>query len=158
MTPEKINFLKTEFIPLIQKLNGNEEGNWGKMNAQQMTEHVSAFFKVSTGKIFFPLTTPQEHLPKYKEFLLSDKEFRENTKAPVLPEDPLPLRFTNMKDAIDDLKDSVNNFFEYFKDHPSKTTLHPAFGELNFDEWVQLHYKHVIHHLKQFGLIDSISA
>jgi hypothetical protein len=33
--------------------------------------------------------------------------------------------------------------------------LHPAFGDLNFTEWVQLHHKHVTHHLKQFGLIEN---
>jgi hypothetical protein len=89
--------------------------------------------------------------------LLSENEFKENTKAPaaVLPEEPLPLRYPNMQQAKDDLKISVDDFFEFFKNDPSKTTLHPAFGELNFDEWVQLHHKHVTHHLKQFGLIEN---
>lgn len=155
MTPEKIHFLKDQFIPLLQKLKGDEIGRWGKMNAQQMTEHVSGFFKVSTQKIYFPLTTPSEHLPRYKEFLLSDKEFRENTKAPVLPEEPLPLRLPSMHEALQELQADVNDFFNFFKNDPLKTTLHPAFGELNFNEWIQLHHKHVIHHLKQFGLTQS---
>ena len=152
MDQTKIDYLKN-FIPLLANLKGDEKGKWGKMNAQQMTEHVSAFFKVSTQKIHFPLTTPLEHLPKYKEFLWSDKEFKENTKAPVLPEEPLPLHYATMQLAIDDLKKSLADFFEFFKNDPLKTTLHPAFGELNFDEWVQLHYKHVTHHVKQFGLM-----
>ena len=153
MTEEKRSFLKNDLVPLLGSLKGDEMGKWGKMNAQQMVEHVSGFFKVSTQKIYFPLTTPAEHLPKYKEFLLSDKEFRENTKAPVLPEDPLPLQFSTMQEAMDDIKKSVEDFFEFFQNDPSKTTLHPAFGELSFDEWVQLHHKHVTHHLKQFGLL-----
>ncbi len=69
MTEEKQSFLKNEFVSILKKLKGDENGKWGKMNAQQMAEHVSAFFKVSTQKIKFPLTTPEEHLPKYKEFL-----------------------------------------------------------------------------------------
>ena len=156
MTDEKKSFLKNDLIRLLQNLKGDENGKWGKMNAQQMVEHVSGFFKVSTQKIHFPLTTPLEHLPKYKEFLLSDKEFRENTRAPVLPEEPLPLRYPNMEAAINDLTKSVEDFFEFFKANNSKTTLHPAFGELNFNEWVQLHHKHVTHHLKQFGLIYGV--
>ena len=155
MTEEKRSFLKNDLISLLKKLHGDEKGKWGKMNAQQMTEHLAGFFKVSTNKIHFPLTTPAEHLPKYKEFLLSDKEFRENTKAPVLPEEPLPLQYATMQEAIDDLTNSVDDFFAFFKDDPSRTTLHPAFGELNFNEWVQLHHKHVTHHLKQFGLIKN---
>jgi tRNA A58 N-methylase Trm61 len=47
------------------------------MNVQQMVEHVTDFFKVSFDHIKFDLVTPEEHLPKYKEFLMSDKEFRE---------------------------------------------------------------------------------
>ena len=155
MTEAKKAFLQNDLIFLMNKLSGDEKANWGKMNAQQMIEHVSAFFKVSTQKIQFPLTTPVEHLPKYKEFLLSEKEFRENTKAPVLPEEPLPLRYSNMQGALEKLKKSVEEFFEFFKKDPDKKTLHPAFGDLNFDEWVQLHHKHITHHLKQFGLIDN---
>lgn len=29
----------------------------------------------------------------------------------------------------------------------------PVLGDLNFEEWIMLHYKHVMHHAKQFGLI-----
>jgi hypothetical protein len=153
VTEEKAAFVKESFIPLVKKLTGDEKGKWGKMNAQQMIEHVAGFFKVSTEKIHFPLTTPAEHLPKYKEFLWSDKEFRENTQAPMLPEEPLPLRYSSMQEATADLEKSIHDFFVFFGDDRSKTTLHPAFGELNFNEWVQLHHKHATHHLKQFGLM-----
>ena len=148
----KRKFLEDQFISLIQKIDPSASPRWGKMNAQQMVEHVSAFFRVSAGKLKFPLATPQELLPKYRAFLLSEKEFRENTKAPVLPEEPLPLRHATMDEAIIDLEKQVNNFFKYFEDDLEKKTLHPAFGELNFEEWVQLHHKHVKHHLKQFGI------
>lgn len=149
----KINFIQTEFIDLVNTLNPTSKGIWGKMNAQQMVEHVADFFKVSTGKIVFTLTTPVEHLPKYKEFLLSDKAFKENTKAPVLPEEPFTTRNTTMQIAIEELKTETNDFFTFFENEKLKTTQHPAFGELNFEEWVLLHYKHLQHHAKQFGLI-----
>ncbi|CAF3934715.1 unnamed protein product [Rotaria sp. Silwood1] len=149
----KIEFIQTGFIELVSSLNATKTGNWGKMNAQQMVEHIADFFKVSTGKIVFALTTPVEHLPKYKEFLLSDKAFKENTKAPVLPEEPLATRNSSMQNAIEELRNEINEFSSYFEENKLKTTLHPAFGELNFDEWVLLHYKHLQHHAKQFGLI-----
>ena len=148
----KLKFLETGFMPLVKQIDPVASPRWGKMNAQQMVEHVSAFFKVSTDKIQFPLATPAEHLPKYKGFLLSEKEFRENTKAPVLPPEPLPLQLGTMNEAVDELEQEVKDFIRYFADDPQKNTLHPAFGELNFEEWVQLHHKHVKHHLKQFGV------
>ena len=122
MDTQKLQFVTKGCLPLFKNITADATGNWGIMNAQQMVEHVAVFFDVSTEKIKFPLVTPVEHLPKYKEFLLSDKEFRENTKAPIT--------------VIGE-----------------KKTLHPVFGELNFEEWVLLHYKHVGHHLKQFGMV-----
>jgi len=155
MDVQKLNFITKECVLLFKNLSGDKMGNWGKMNAQQTVEHLAAFFNVSAGKIKFDLVTPVEHLPKYKEFLLSDKEFRENTKAPasVIGEEALPLRYANMDEALEKLAGSITAFENYFKDDPLKTSLHPVFGELNFEEWVLLHYKHVTHHLRQFGVL-----
>lgn len=152
MNQEKFDFISVDFIPLLNALQADAAGKWGKMNGQQMVEHVAGFFKVSTGKIKFPLVTPVEHLPKYKEFLNSDKEFRENTKAPVLPEEPLPVRYATMTESINELARDIKEFVDKFSNNDQLKTMHPVFGELNFDEWVLLHYKHVTHHLKQFGL------
>ena len=155
MNTAKLDFIQHQFINLIKDLPADAAGKWGKMNAQQMIEHVTGFFKVSSGKLHFDLVTPEEHLPKFKEFLLGDKEFRENTKAPVsvLGEEALPLRTANMNDAVAALQKSIDEFILYFKEDARKTTLHPVFGKLNFEEWILLHYKHVLHHAKQFGLI-----
>jgi hypothetical protein len=145
-------FLEKQLIPLMRQIDTAASPRWGKMNAQQMVEHVSSFFQISTNQIKFPLATSEELLPKFYAFLMSEKEFRENTKAPILPEEPLPLQYETMDEAVANLEQQVNEFFIYFTDDPEKKTLHPAFGELNFEEWVQLHHKHVKHHLKQFGI------
>jgi hypothetical protein len=155
MDEQKLNFITKEYLPLLKNLPADALGNWGKMNAQQMVEHIAAFFAVSAGKIKFDLVTPVEHLPKYREFLFSDKEFRENTKAPVtvIGEEALPLRYATMDEALENLTTSIAAFENYFKEDAEKKTLHPVFGELNFKEWVLLHYKHVMHHARQFGLV-----
>jgi Protein of unknown function (DUF1569) len=155
MDEQKLKFITKECIPLFNKVPANDPGKWGKMSGQQMVEHIAAFFYVSTGKIKFDLVTPEEHLPKYKEFLLSDKEFRENTKAPanVIGEEPLPLRYASMDEALENLTEAISYFEKYFKENVDKRTMHPVFGELNFEEWVLLHYKHVTHHLRQFGVM-----
>jgi len=155
MNEEKLKFLQNDFIESVQKLNTDTLPKWGKMNAQQMVEHVTDFFKVSTKKLLFPLVTPVEHLPKYLEFLYSDKPFRENTKGPenIVPVEPSPTYYPTLQAAVETLEKEVTDFFAYFKGDADKKTLHPVFGELNFEEWVLLHYKHVTHHLRQFGLV-----
>jgi hypothetical protein len=149
----KLQFLQNEYIPLIQGIDPATPPRWGKMSLQQMVEHVTGFFKLSTGRLHMPLVTPAEQLPKFKEWLMSEKEFRENTRAPMLPDEPFPLIKPNLQAAIDWLKREVNDFCHHYDDDQEKKHLHPVFGELNFAEWVQLHHKHVKHHLKQFGVI-----
>ena len=156
MATEKSAFLDSTMFELLIKLDVNHPNKWGTMNAQQMVEHLRDFFMVSTGDLHFDLAVPEEYLPKYLEFLRSDKAFRENTKAPasVLGEEPLPLRFNDIDEARKALRLAVSHFFEYFETNSGAKTLHPAFGNLGFDDWVLLHYKHVTHHLRQFGLLD----
>ncbi len=155
---DKQQFIENGFSEFVKKLAANTTGNWGKMNAQQMAEHVTAFFKLSSGKLVMPVLTPEEQLPKLKAFLVSDKEFRENTKAPkeVIGDDPLPLRNETMEAAIYKLEKSIKEFFQYFFNDATKTSSHPVFGVLNFEEWILLHYKHVLHHAKQFGYVAGV--
>lgn len=152
---EQLNFLKNEYIQIIGQAATSAQPKWGKMNFQQMVEHVTAFFKVSTQKIKFDLVSPPEHMPKLKDFLMSDKQFRENTKAPlnIIGEEPFPVHYSSVEEAIKKLEKEVDHFFHFYQNDPSATAVHPVFGELNFDEWVRLHYKHVTHHLRQFGLL-----
>lgn len=155
MPPDKIIFIREKLVDLIAGLSEQEKPLWGKMNAHQMIEHLTDFFNVSIEKIVFPLVTPQEQLVKYRQFLYSDIAFRENTKAPtaILGDLPLPVKSATFIEAQKKLQETVEDFFGYFSLRPGKTTMHPVFGLLNFDEWIMLHYKHVQHHLRQFGVI-----
>lgn len=158
MASNKQDFIRTQLFSSLQDITPETKGHWGKMSPQHMIEHLADFFDVSSGKLLFELVTPGEQLPKYKEFLLSDKQFRENTKAPlsVIGDDPQPLRNASVEDAAQVLQKSVDGFFIYFENNPEAKTVHPVFGPLNFDEWVLLHFKHVAHHLRQFGLKSYI--
>jgi oxepin-CoA hydrolase/3-oxo-5,6-dehydrosuberyl-CoA semialdehyde dehydrogenase len=153
---EKADFLQNGSFLLLQNLSDDSTALWGKMNARQMLEHLNDFYEVSFEKIIFPLITAEEHLPKYREFLYSEKPFKENTKAPaaVLGEEPSPIRTASLQAAKDLLKQTVEYFFNYFQKDPLIKTSHPVFGALNYDEWVMLHYKHVTHHFKQFNLLS----
>jgi hypothetical protein len=157
MPTDQLEFIQNGQFLLLEKLTAESPANWGVMNAQQMVEHISDFFNVSTEKIKTKLFTPEEHLPKFMEFLYSDKQFRENTKAPaeLLVEEAQPERYPDLATVKQQLQQTVNNFLNYFKNDPGKKTLHPVFDWLNFEEWIRLHYKHVTHHLRQFGLMGK---
>jgi len=152
MNFEKENFLRTKLISHLQKLKIETQPRWGKMNVQQMIEHFTDVMMVASGKIKLPIVTPPDKLPRLQEFMMSEKPFKENTKSPVLGEEPVPLKKHTKEAAIGKLQEEIIYFFETFERNPGLKTTNPVFGELDFDMNIQLLYKHALHHLKQFGI------
>jgi len=152
MNKEKEIFLRKKFVTLLQQLNDTAPARWGKMNVQQMIEHFTDALMAANGKIRLPVITPADKLPRFYEFLLSEKQFKENTKSPVLGDDPAPIRKNTKQAAIGKLQEELIYFFETFRNNPGLKTINPAFGELNYEENIQLLYKHALHHLRQFGV------
>lgn len=146
-------FLEEEFPALLSKLNADAKGNWGVMNGQQMVEHFIEVVLVAAGKIPLQLFTPPDRLPKMREFLFSDAPFRENTKNPLMKDQPPPLRLPDMPTAISELNRAMQVFFRAFEKDPAKEIINPFFGPLNLEQQVHLLHKHALHHLKQFDLV-----
>lgn len=154
MNLEKENFLRTRFIGYLQRLDPATPPIWGKMSVQSMIEHFGGdAVRNASGrlKIEKMVTTP-ENLPWMREFMMSEKPFRRNTKNPLLGEEPSPLRYKTIQAAIGALQQELIYFFEAFEKDPQLITRNPFFGELNFEQNVQLLHKHAIHHLRQFGV------
>lgn len=152
MIKEKEKFLRKKFIPLLQQLKADEPARWGKMNVQQMVEHFTDAVMAASGKIKLPVITPEEKLPRLREFLMSEKPFKENTKNPLMAEEPAPLKKNTKEAAIGKLQEELIYFFTAFEKNPGLKTVNPIFGELSYTENIQLLYKHALHHLRQFGV------
>ena len=84
--------------------------------------------------------------------MMSEKPFKENTKNPLMAEEPVPLRFHTVQAAIGALQQELIYFFDAFAKDPRLITRNPFFGDLNFEQNVQLLHKHALHHLRQFGV------
>lgn len=138
---------------MMRTLDANATGNWGVMNAQQMVEHFAESISYATGKNNQSLHTPAEHVAKYKEFAMSDKEFKPNTKNALMGDTPLPTQKASMEEAVRAVEEEIKNFETFFKEHPGATLTNSFFGDLNFEEWTHLLHKHAVHHLKQFSLM-----
>ena len=154
MNTAKQAFLKEEFIPLLRRLQPGQKGKWGKMDAQQMVEHFRQALKVANGKINAPLhSNDMERLQKIRQFLMIDVPFKENTRSPLLGEEPLPHKFSSLQEAIDKLEVELQDVFSVYENNEGKIILNPVFGELDYEQQVQLLHKHATHHLVQFGLL-----
>jgi hypothetical protein len=152
---QKASFLKREYIPLLKTLTPDAERKWGKMNMQQMVEHMSDSVRIANGKDPHTLVTPEENLEKMQAFLMSDKPFKENTPNRLLPDDPAEHRHADISAAIAELDGEIQDFFKAFGQDKEKTIMNPFFGALTLDMWVQLLHKHAWHHLKQFGVTPN---
>ena len=153
MNEEKLQFLKHRLVILLRQVPSDTHPLWGKMTLQQMVEHFSDSVRIAAGKTAYTnIVTPEEHLDKMRSFLVSEKPFRENTLNPLMPEVPAPVRNRSAEEALSELKAELADFFDVFERNPIKATRNPIFGDLNFEENVQLLYKHALHHLKQFGI------
>lgn len=149
---EKAAFLRSEYTKQLLALKPDAQGLWGKMNVQQMIEHMADYVRIGSGKTPVRVFTPEDQLPRMQAFLESEKPFRENTPNSLLPDTPMAERHTDIKNAITELQSELDHFFEVFKNEPEKKVTNPFFGYLDYEMSVQLLHKHATHHLRQFGV------
>jgi hypothetical protein len=123
------------------------------MTLQQMIEHFSDSVRIASGKTAHPdFVFPPEQLQKYREFMLSEKPFKENTANPLMPEVPAPVINVSTQEAINELQKEINFFLSVFEKNNLQVTRSPFYGDLNYEQNVHLLHKHALHHLRQFGI------
>jgi hypothetical protein len=154
MQSEKMSFLHRDLINLLKKLSPDAKGKWGVMNGHEMVEHMIYTMQIANGRKSFPLQIDEERLKKNYAFMMSEKDFRENTKNLLLRETPMPPQHKTIDQSLDALQKEIDHFFHVYESQPGLRILNPFFGNLNFEEQVQLLYKHSRHHLRQFGLVE----
>lgn len=151
----KLDFLQHRFVTIIASLPPDTTPRWGKMNLQQMVEHMTDSIQIATEKIKPNYHQTTEVTEKMKSFMMSEKPFRENTPNPLMSETPLPTRFDKLQDSLDELQAEIDLFAKHFQDDQQKMVKNPFFGELTGTEWTHLLHKHAMHHLSQFGYSPS---
>ena len=149
---DKKKFLKEEFTKLLSDLKAEQKGKWGKMNAQQMVEHMSYSFRVASGRHPEKPAYSPEITQKSYQFMMTEKPFRENTPNQLLPDEPPVVKNKSMQETSAELQLEIDYFFQVYSENPGMRTINPFFGNLNFEEQVQLLHKHATHHARQFGL------
>ncbi len=151
------DFVFNQSFQLLNGLLPSAKPIWGRMNAQQMIEHLTLAVNVSNGINQLELLTPLSKLEKTKNLLLmGDRAMPKLFHNPALPSDPIPCQNKTIKESISALHTSLQLFKNLFQIDPQKTQLHNIFGELNYNEWLWFHYKHFHHHFAQFQLIPYV--
>jgi hypothetical protein len=144
--PSVANELKERAL----RLTPDSERLWGKMNAAQVMAHCAGGLELAAGQMRPPRKLIGRIIgPIVKPLVLRDDEpMRRNTPTidalRVSDERNLDAERTRLLDMID----------RFVATGPAGCTTHPHsfFGPLTPQEWAILMYKHLDHHLRQFGV------
>ncbi len=143
---------------MLRAVPANTSGKWGKLSFQGMVEHMADSVRIANGRDLHDCDATEAHLEKMHDYIRSDKPFKENTVNPFLPAEPAPLRWDVAPEAITELEEELWAFFDLFADDHQRLVTHPVFGDLDYELWVNLLYKHAWHHLRQFGVEAELPA
>ncbi|MBI3817578.1 MAG: DUF1569 domain-containing protein [Planctomycetes bacterium] len=131
----------------IQSLTNKSTPAWGKMNVSQMMAHCAAAMRVPTGDLILKKTWLRIIGSMVKKSMLSDKPWKPN--MPTAPE----FKITNTGPFDEEHATMLAVFNKLARGREAvKVYDHPFFGKMTFEEWGRLHYKHLDHHLRQFGV------
>lgn len=134
----------------IDQLDEERQPHWGEMNASEMMAHCSLAFEYNNGQREAKVNPVLRFLlkPMMRKEILGKKPYKKSA--------PTASYFKVFKTESFDLekqrlKQNVINFSN--AGEPAATTRkHAWLGNLSGKEWSWLMYKHLDHHLNQFGV------
>ena len=139
----------TELTQRLETVRPDSPRLWGTMTAPQAVAHCAIALEWAVGD----RRAPRMFIGRLigglvkKKALGNDEPLRKNT--PTAPE----IKIADARDlAIERAR--LRKLIERFSQAgPTGCTAHPHtfFGKLTPDEWAVLMYKHIDHHLRQFG-------
>lgn len=136
-------------VARINKLTPATQRQWGKMNVSQMLAHCKVAFSVPLSEK--PMKRSMLGLMlgwAFKSKLYNESPWKHNlsTSPSFIIKDE--REFEKEKRELTDL---INKFFTKGPDQVGKFP-HPMFGSFTSAQWGQAMYKHLDHHLRQFGV------
>jgi hypothetical protein len=139
---------RKEILDRIERLGAGATRQWGKMDGAQMLTHCAIAVEQANGDLKRPRALIGRIFgPFVKPILLGEKPFMKNA-----PTDPAFV----VSDARDfgrekaRLLAALKKLLALDPARPATIT-HSFFGPLTGSEWGVLVYKHLDHHLRQFG-------
>jgi hypothetical protein len=134
-------------IARINKLTQSSQPLWGKMNVDQMFKHTNEAIIVAFGENNIKVNFLMRLLGKLMKNKVFNSEFRKN--SPTAKE----FIFTESYDFETSKNELIKNFSRFAEGHEViKLTNHPFWGKMTYEDWDKLMWKHVDHHLMQFGV------
>lgn len=138
----------TEIKKRIERLGPDSEREWGAMKVAQMLAHCSAWMEMAAGLKNPPRSFVGRIFGKVaKKSVLGQEPIRRN-----MPTDK-SLIMQGERNFVAEQRRLLDWVDRFSSGGPGQCTTHPHcfFGHMAPLEWAILGYKHLDHHLKQFG-------
>ncbi len=144
------NEVTQEIIGRINKLSPDSQPLWGKMSVGQMLAHCNVTYEtVYTDKHPKPNAISRFFIKLFaKSAVVGDKPYPKNGRTAPYFLITEPKEFEAEKKRLVDYIVQTQELGEAHFDQ--KESL--SFGPLSSKEWNNLFYKHLDHHLRQFGV------
>lgn len=138
--------VKQAIVDRINKLTPQSQRQWGKMDVAQMLAHVQLPISCAygthevKGSLFMKLFGPL-----FKSILYNDKPYKRG-----LPTDPSYIISDAKKFEVE--KQGLIQKLDRFSSDNIVIENHPVWGKLSKEQWSRATWKHLDHHLQQFGV------
>lgn len=138
-----------EMLARIDSLSNESQAKWGKMNAAQVLAHCNVAYEMALTEKYPKAKGLKRWLlsKTVKNIVVGEKPYKRNSRtAPefIVADERV---FNDEKQKIVDNIKKVFSLGESHFDGKEST----SFGPLTKKEWSNLFYKHLNHHLEQFG-------
>jgi hypothetical protein len=138
-----------EALRRVDLLTVTTQRQWGKMNVAQMLAHCAEVFEVSNGHKKAKLSLLGRTIGPLFKFVYTNKKplargAPTSKEFEMVSEKDFHIEQNRLKSLV---KEFLNNGPEKLSRDP-----HPFFGKLTPDQWSRGMYKHLDHHLRQFGV------
>lgn len=139
-----------EIIGRLQKLTPTTPAQWGKMNVSQMLAHCNVTYEMAyENKHPKPNFLMRLILKTFvKNLVVNEIPYKKNAQtAPaflITDEKEFDMEKNRLIQYIQKTVDLGAESFEQKESH--------SFGSLSITEWNNMFYKHLDHHLRQFGV------
>ena len=137
-----------EIIARASSLTPESKNKWGQMNPTEMLHHCNRLNQSILDKnLPFKKTTLVQRVARFL-FLNLIPKFPHNLKIPA----EHTTKGKIDRQQFETEKAEFIRIMGAFPERNDLTQTHPAFGNLQADEWGKVTWMHMDHHLRQFGV------
>jgi hypothetical protein len=138
---------RTAICNRLRSLSASSTARWGRMNVTGMLEHLQLSARMAVGELTVASVNKRVfQMFPLKHLILYVLPFPKG--APTAPE-LLPAAAESFEGELASLLTLLDRIGAGPRDGSGPA--HPLFGPMSRREWGAVTYKHVDHHLKQFG-------